>query len=303
MTKYSLLLKAILNKTDDENERQIAEQLRKRVETFVSKINHAIHLRQEQEKLDNVLLRLSDYSPPIEPVSDESERIVKEYCTLDLKGTIPGLSADEKRFILKEGPMKLVEKGSKKEVYAFLFTDVFVVTKLKRNIDKYRIIRQPYRLNKLVVRDMKDNPGQILFVYLNEYGVSVAAFVAQFDLDELEKWKSAIHNGKSNYDVIRTEFGLRDNFWDDDLPNSSVSRNKVMRRAAAIRKSKKQAPEPPVDADGGDDSNALLLSRVSSIKDERMVYEWDTTLTMVMAVAFLLLNIIVSRIISYIWEI
>ena len=36
-----------------------------------------------------------------------------EYCKLNLKGSIPGVSESKKRFILKEGPMKLVEKQGK----------------------------------------------------------------------------------------------------------------------------------------------------------------------------------------------
>ena len=47
-----------------------------RVETFVSKINTAVHLRQEQEKLCSVLTKFDTYNP-LEAVSfsDEVERV------------------------------------------------------------------------------------------------------------------------------------------------------------------------------------------------------------------------------------
>ena len=112
-----------------------------------------------------------------------------------------------------------------------------------------------------------------------------------------DKWKDAINNGKNKYDVIRTEFGLRDNFWDDDLPNSSVSANKVFRRAACVRKPKKPAPPTPTSAENSD----VSISNDVVVSVEPVVYEWDTTLTMVMGVAFVLLNITVSRIMNYIW--
>ena len=39
--------------------------------------------------------------------------MLSNYTTLDISGRIPGLSADEHRCVLMEGPMKLVEKQNR----------------------------------------------------------------------------------------------------------------------------------------------------------------------------------------------
>ena len=283
VTKYSLLLKAIVNKTDNEIEKSIAEELMSKVEIFVSTINNAVHLRQEEEKLNNVIIRLSDYCP-VEPVNEEVEKLINEYCNLNFKGRIPGLPENEKRFILKEGAMKLVEKQGKKEVYAFLFSDVFVITKLKRNIDKYRITRPPYRLNKIFLRDLKD-PGQLLFVHLNEYGVVSNAFVLQVDVSEQKKWRLALEKAKENYELIRKEFGFQQGFWDDDISNtSSIIKNNVQRKHVAnIDKN------PPL----------FILPSLNSRQIEEFTYEWDNTMTMVVLGLFIAINVVMSSFLGH----
>ena len=44
------------------------------METFVSKINSAVHLRQEHEKMLAVLGRLETYTP-VEAVNEEAEKV------------------------------------------------------------------------------------------------------------------------------------------------------------------------------------------------------------------------------------
>jgi hypothetical protein len=79
----------------------------------------------------------------------------------------------------------------------FLFTDVLLITKAKKNGEKFRIIRPPYRLNKVVIQASKDF-GSFVFLYLNEFGVLVTAFTLQVASNELAKWMQAIEKAKVN---------------------------------------------------------------------------------------------------------
>ena len=45
-----------------------------RVETFVSKINKAVHMRQEYEKLISVITKFESYRPT-EALNDEAEKV------------------------------------------------------------------------------------------------------------------------------------------------------------------------------------------------------------------------------------
>jgi len=51
------------------------EQQRSRVETFVSKINSAVHMRQEHEKFLSVVAKFETYSP-VEAVNEEAEKVI-----------------------------------------------------------------------------------------------------------------------------------------------------------------------------------------------------------------------------------
>ena len=81
------------------------------------------------------------------------------------------------------------------DVQAFLFTDLLLFAKAKKNGDKLRIIRQPYRLNKIVLHATKD-PGAFILVYVNEYGILVTAFTLVVGVNEYTKWKEAIDKAK-----------------------------------------------------------------------------------------------------------
>lgn len=76
-----------------------------------------------------------------------------------------------------------------------------MITKLKRNIDKYRIVRPLFRLNKVIIRPLRD-AGANLFVYLNEYGVASCSFVLQINPNEQAKWIAAIEKAKVSYGLV-----------------------------------------------------------------------------------------------------
>ena len=77
----------------------------------------------------------------------------------------------------------------------FLFTDALLITKPKKGGEKFRVIRPPYRLNKLFVHASKD-VGSFIVIYLNEYGALVSAFTLQVNANELTKWIQDIQKAK-----------------------------------------------------------------------------------------------------------
>ena len=81
------------------------------------------------------------------------------------------------------------------DVHTFLFTDVLVIAKAKKGSDKFRIIRPPFRLNKVNLQRSKD-AGAFILVYLNEYHILVTAFTLQCAANEHTKWFSAIQRAK-----------------------------------------------------------------------------------------------------------
>lgn len=45
------------------------------------------------------------------------------------------------------------------EVYCFLFTDLLLITKPVKRVEKVKIIRQPLLMNNVVCKELKD-PGE-----------------------------------------------------------------------------------------------------------------------------------------------
>ncbi|XP_065679517.1 pleckstrin homology domain-containing family G member 5 isoform X2 [Hydra vulgaris] len=230
ITKYNLLLKVILKKTRNEKECLAIEKVIAQVEQFVGKINAAMRLQQEEQKLNAVLDKLELYLP-IESVTDEVEKHVAEYCKFDLRAPIPGLAAHEKRFLLYDGPMKIVEKNGRIDVQAFLFTDVLIMTKPKRGGEKYRIVRQPYCLSKVVLHVLA---GSLLFVYLNEYGVMSTAFTLLLNPNEQSKWIEAIDKAKIFYEKERKENGSTSDLLNNDNELQTLKRESFSQAASSI---------------------------------------------------------------------
>ena len=63
LTKYALLLKAILKKTEDEEQGETLKIMAKKVESFVSHVNSHLRQRQENERLKTIIARIDSYEP------------------------------------------------------------------------------------------------------------------------------------------------------------------------------------------------------------------------------------------------
>lgn len=291
VTKYSLLLRAVQSKTVNENDKQMLDKMRTRVETFVSKINSAVHMRQEHEKMLAVLGRLETYSP-VEAVNDEAEKIMNEYSNLDLRGPIPDFPPDRKRLILKEGSMRLVEKQVKKDVQGYLFTDVFVLARPKKNTDKYKVIRQPFRLDKTVIRVLKD-VGSFLVVYLNEYNVMSNAFVLQINPTEQAQWLTAFEKAKTGYEETKKEHRLRQLEEQEELNDrgtfvenkSALNKRKKMPNRFSSRNATIRGSDGTPSVNGGNDAGDSddILQNLSGTK------------LIIAGFFFMVLNVLFSR--------
>ena len=65
LTKYALLLKAILKKTEAEEQQETLKAMAKKVEAFVSHVNSHLRQRQENERLKTIIARIDSYEPVV----------------------------------------------------------------------------------------------------------------------------------------------------------------------------------------------------------------------------------------------
>lgn len=209
LTKYPLLLKRVLKKTDEPSARDIVNSMVAAVEGFINSVESQMRQRQEQQKLATISARIDSYEA-VEGSSEEVEKILKEYNRFDLMAPMRGISPEETRQLHLEGALRMKEgKDSRMEVYCVLFTDLLLITKPGKRVEKVKIIRQPLLIHNVVCKELKD-PGSFILIYLNEFKSAVAAYTFQANsATQGRSWIDAICNVQNQLQKLRTEEVLR----------------------------------------------------------------------------------------------
>ncbi|NXV73950.1 PKHG5 protein, partial [Atlantisia rogersi] len=262
LTKYPLLLKSVLKKTDDPCARDAVTTMIGSVEQFINHVNSRMRQRQERQRLATILDRIDSYEV-VEGSTDEVDKLLKEFLRLDLTAPIPGTSPEDTRQLFLEGSLRMREgKDSKMDVYCFLFTDLFLITKPLKKAERTKVVRQPLLVDKVICRELRD-PGSFLLIYLNELGSAVAAYTFQASGQSLcRSWVEAVRNAQNLLQRLRQRRHLEedgDDEEDGESGTSAASSPTVLRRGSTSPDSQ-QCPSDGstetlavVPADGGDE--------------------------------------------------
>uniref|UniRef100_A0A8C7PJS1 Pleckstrin homology domain containing, family G (with RhoGef domain) member 5b n=1 Tax=Oncorhynchus mykiss TaxID=8022 RepID=A0A8C7PJS1_ONCMY len=209
LTKYPLLLKAVLKKTDDSSSRDAVGGMVAWVEGFINSVDSQMRQREEQQKLAAISGRIDSYEA-VEGSSEELEKILREFNRFDLMAPMRGTSPEETRQLHLEAALRMKEgKDSRMEVYCFLFTDLLLITKPVKRLEKVKVIRQPLLIHNVVCKELKD-PGSFILIYLNEFKSAVAAYTFQANsATQGRSWVDAICNVQNQLQRMRTEEVLR----------------------------------------------------------------------------------------------
>ncbi|KAM6981505.1 LOW QUALITY PROTEIN: pleckstrin homology domain-containing family G member 5 [Tautogolabrus adspersus] len=209
LTKYPLLLKSVLKKTDEPSARDIVNSMVAAVEGFINSVDSQMRQRQERQKLATISARIDSYEA-VEGSSEEVEKILKEYNRFDLMAPMRGTSPEETRQLYLEGALRMKEgKDSRMDVHCILFTDLLLITKPVKRGEKIKIIRQPLLIQNVVCKELKD-PGSFILIYLNEFKSAVAAYTFQANsATQGRSWIDAICNVQNQLQRLRTEESLR----------------------------------------------------------------------------------------------
>ncbi|KAJ8981834.1 hypothetical protein NQ317_004784 [Molorchus minor] len=222
LTKYGLLLKAILKNTDEDVERENLHTMIKMVDDFVNNVNSSLKHRQDKERLKGIIARIESYDI-VETKDDDIEKILKKeksLTLLDLTRPMLNCPIERKRHLLLEGDLKLKDSGtSKMEVHCFLLTDMLLVCKpsTKKGGATMRVIRQPYLVDRLVVSELHRETPSIAIIYKNEFDMAVAAFVLQNnDARKIKGWKDGIAKAQALYAQAKQMSYIADESVDTD---------------------------------------------------------------------------------------
>ncbi|XP_012879049.1 PREDICTED: pleckstrin homology domain-containing family G member 6 [Dipodomys ordii] len=178
ITKYPLLLHAVLKRSPEPRVRDALTAMIGVVESFLRHINRQVRQREEQEGLVAAAQRIGRYEV-LEPASEEVEKNLRPFSTLDLMSPMLGVGPQHIRELLLEGPVRIKEgREGKLDVYLFLFSDLLLVTKPQRKTHKAKVIRPPLVLDKLVCRPLRD-PNSLLLIHLSDLQCVASALLVQ----------------------------------------------------------------------------------------------------------------------------
>uniref|UniRef100_A0A8C2D7X6 Pleckstrin homology domain containing, family G (with RhoGef domain) member 5b n=1 Tax=Cyprinus carpio TaxID=7962 RepID=A0A8C2D7X6_CYPCA len=209
LTKYPLLLKTILKKTDDQTSKEALNNMVVCVESFINSVDSQMRQKQEKEKLASISARVESYEA-VEGASEEVEKALKEFNRIDLTAPMIDTSPEATRQLHLEGALRMKEgKDSRMDVYCFLFTDLLLITKPVKRLEKVKVIRQPLLLQNVVCRELKDT-GSFVLIYLNEFKSAVAAYSFQANsATQGRSWTDAICNVQNQLQRLRSEEARR----------------------------------------------------------------------------------------------
>nr|XP_012616073.1 pleckstrin homology domain-containing family G member 6 isoform X2 [Microcebus murinus] len=205
VTKYPLLLQAVLKRSPRTQAQEALNAMIAAVESFLRHINGQVRQGEEQESLMAAAQRIGPYEV-LELPNEEVEKSLRPFSTLDLTSPMLGVAPGHTRQLLLEGPVRVKEgREGKLDVYLFLFSDVLLVTKPQRKTDKAKVIRPPLMLEKLVLRPLRD-PHSFLVIHLTEFQcVSSALIVHCPSSTDRARWLDKTQQAQAALQKLKAE--------------------------------------------------------------------------------------------------
>uniref|UniRef100_A0A4X2LG76 Pleckstrin homology and RhoGEF domain containing G6 n=1 Tax=Vombatus ursinus TaxID=29139 RepID=A0A4X2LG76_VOMUR len=205
ITKYPLLLQAVLKKTPEPQAQDVLSAMISSVEAFLHHINSQVRQGEDHDSLAAAAQRIGPYEV-LEPSTEEVEKNLRPFSNLDLTSPMLGVDHQHTRKLLLEGSVRMKEgREGKLDVYLFLFSDVVLVTKPQRKADKAKVIRPPLMLEKLVCQSLRD-PNSFLMIYLTEFQCVSSALIFHCPSpNECVRWQEKIQEAQANLQKLKTE--------------------------------------------------------------------------------------------------
>ncbi|XP_072509813.1 pleckstrin homology domain-containing family G member 6 isoform X2 [Notamacropus eugenii] len=205
ITKYPLLLQAVLKKTPEPQVQDVLGAMISSVEAFLHHINSQVRQGEDHDSLAAAAQRIGPYEV-LEPSTEEVEKNLRPFSNLDLTTPMLGVDHQHTRKLLLEGSVRMKEgREGKLDAYLFLFSDVVLVTKPQRKADKAKVIRPPLMLEKLVCQALRD-PNSFLMIHLTEFQCVSSALVFHCPSpNDCVRWLEKIQEAQVTLQKLKTE--------------------------------------------------------------------------------------------------
>ncbi|CAF1678897.1 unnamed protein product, partial [Adineta ricciae] len=216
------------------------------VANFVNRVNSKLHSQEQEERVRQISDRIGPYeyvsAPP--EITSILQEYYRESCShrLDLLRDMPLYVRGYRRQIIQQGPMKMKDAKNSQDVYCYLFTDMFLITKGGKrggtlnsssstastlssmsndgqsnrgaSTISNKILKPPIRIDRIDVREYdrrgsNNEPNTASFVILvfSEYNLIECGYLFQTNLSK--QWMENIRSTKSNFQLLMEESKMK----------------------------------------------------------------------------------------------
>ncbi|KAK3572097.1 hypothetical protein QTP86_022329 [Hemibagrus guttatus] len=202
ITKYPLLLKAILKATQDPYTQQALNRMINSVSQFLDSINDYLLFKDDELALLDLSQKIEGYG--LQGMSEEIEKHMQEFCRFDLTTPIRGTGPKVIRKLIMGETLKVRgRKDSKLEVVVLLFTDVLLLTKTQKKSEKQKVVRPPLSLDRIHCAELKDGYSFVL-LEVSDLGCPVSVYsVSTPSSESCTAWITAIHQSQEALKSLR----------------------------------------------------------------------------------------------------
>ncbi|VDO37496.1 unnamed protein product [Haemonchus placei] len=228
ITRLPILLREIHKYTEEQENKAKIEKVIDSMTESLRSIDDSVQWLHNFERLQQ--LQTQVIWPSISEL--EPRAFVPDFLKVALSRQFcENLLAHPRRKLIHEGPLELVENGRTVDVYAFLFNDMFVLSKAKKcasklrvkgapigKSDHYVVQRQPVPLDSCVFCDADSNDSNsslslkfaFVIIHLTRYYQVVAIYTLQAaDKHDKELWIEKFQESIENYESIQLKDMLK----------------------------------------------------------------------------------------------
>ncbi|PAV57627.1 hypothetical protein WR25_24295 [Diploscapter pachys] len=207
LTRYSLLLKAVLRTCSDEDERRAVQEMVERADAATQQLNFELNNNDLRLQMADLMTTIDGYDVVD---SDEHYKLFGTLPRLDIEAPMPGLLAPPRfRRVFHKGDLKMNDSRGKQkteQVHCFIFTDMFLICKMSGKKDKLRIIRPPIHIARVVYHSFPEPNNGFYLCDMNEFGRPNAMYLMYTSgFDETKRWLEILHFVQNEYTRLYTE--------------------------------------------------------------------------------------------------
>ncbi|KAI1699380.1 rhoGEF domain-containing protein [Ditylenchus destructor] len=206
LTRYSLLLKAVLKASSDTEEKLAIQTMIDNAEAATLRLNYELNNNDLRIQLSEIMKTIESY----EAIDNEEfEKLfqMRSMPHLNLLNPMPFLGGAAKyRRMYTKGDLKMREsrQGAKMDVHCIIFTDMLLICKMaSKRADRLRVIKPPMHISNLIFHPFSEGNGFYL-ICMNEFETaSHLLMLFTTGVEETRRWLEMMAMAQDEYRCLQ----------------------------------------------------------------------------------------------------